>query len=197
MPTLLPSQSRMLRYWAMNMAAVRYNWIGFSYTPLELKRFEEIVSGAPFGAYTVWMIVTAALFCLVAVASTVLFLGPLVVAPGIPPTAVFVGALGSMIVFTFTFGLPLAMAAGGRIADFLFRMPPFKEADGDAKLYGKIRFQIGCFAIFGVVAVGLLMGLDFFFGIDVTQYAGDVRWFYYVALLLQAIMGLVFIRRRP
>jgi hypothetical protein len=197
MPSLRPSQSRLLRYWAMTMAAVRYNWIGFGYTPFELQRFKAIVGEAPVGAYSVWMIVTAALFCLVAVASTLLFLGPLVVAPGIAPTPVFVGALGSMIVFAFTFGLPFAMAVGGRIADVLFHVPPFKEADGDAALYGKIRFQIGRFAIFGVVAVGLLIGLDFFFGIDVTQYAGDLRWIYYVVLLGQAIMGLVFIGRRP
>jgi hypothetical protein len=186
----------MLWYWATNMAAVRYNWIGFNYSDAERTRFEAIVGEASAGAYGVWMIVTAALFCLVAIGSTLLFLGPLVVAPGIPPTALFLSALASMIVFTFTFGLPLAMAVGGRLVDFLFGMAPFKEVAGDRELYSKIRLQIDCFAFIGVIVVGLLMAADYFLGIDVGRYLGTVRWLYYAALLVQAITGLVFIGKR-
>jgi hypothetical protein len=52
--------------------------------------------------------------------------------------------------------LPLAMAVASGIIDFMFRNPPFKDADGDAALYAKIRWQlmfVAVVAIFAAIAI--------------------------------------------
>jgi hypothetical protein len=194
---LSPGQSSMLRYWAMNMAAVRYKWLGFGYNSFELKRFEEIVRQVPATAYVVWLIVTASLYCLVVVASTLLFMGPLLLYATPAPPLVFLGALAAMVIFALTFGMPLAMAFGGRIVDLAFRMAPLTAVNGDAELYDKIRFQIGCLAIFGVASTGLLIWVTSpAIGVDISRYEGVVHWVYYVVLAAQGVMAFRFVRGR-
>jgi hypothetical protein len=105
-------------------------------------------------------------------------------------------AFAGMLVSLLTFGLPLAMAIGGRVADRLSRAPPFVEAEGDAALYGKVRMQIGRIALIGVVVLGLLNWITWVFDVDLTRYDAIVHWTYFGILAAQGLLGLLFVRER-
>lgn len=189
----------MLRYWAMNMEAAGYSWIGFGYESQEKRRFAAIKAALPAGAYSGWLVFTVVFYGIALSVSVGIFFGPLLIfyPRGTPmPDSIFYVATAGMLISATTFGLPLAMMLGGRIVDWMSGAPPLAAAPGDAALYGKIRRQIGRMALFGVAMTGILNWVTWVFDVDLTQYDGVVRWSYFGVLAAQALLAYPFVRER-
>jgi hypothetical protein len=199
---LSANERSMLRYWAVNIEAAGYAFIGFGYDADERHRFAAIRAAMPSGAYAAWLAATLPLYGIALSVSVALFFGPLLVAyprgTQIADT-VFLVATAGMLVSTLSVGLPLAMMLGGRLVDWASSASsasPLAELPGDAGLYRKIRYQIGRMAVVGAAAVGLLNWVTWEFGADLTQHDSAVRWTYYGVLAAQALLGCWFARTR-
>jgi hypothetical protein len=199
MNALSPTRQSMLRYWAMNMATVGYSWFPFEYTETEQRRLAAITGTVPSRAYAGVTVFTAVFYLVGFAVGGAVFLGPLLTfyPRGTPiPDSLFFTATAATLVFALSIGMPLAIGCGGRLVDWLLGLPAFQEQAGDAELYSKIRFQMGCVAVFGVSALGLWLVVSSSFGIDTAPYDGTIRWFYYAALAVQAVLATRFFRGR-
>ena len=188
----------MLRYWAMNMAAVNYNWIGFDYSSSERHRLGALTREMPEGSYVSWVAATVVLYGLLLMLVVPVFMGPLLIlypTGTVTPASLFYMACGSMIVFLLSFGMPLAMSLGGGVVNRMCGAPAFKEIASDYELYRKIRFQITCVAVMGILATGLLSWIASGFEINLSHYDTTVRALYYVAVGLQFGLASLAFRR--
>jgi hypothetical protein len=199
MSALSPTEQSMLRYWAMNMALVNYRWFPFEYDHSEQRRLAAIVGAVPSQAYAGVTVLTAVFYLVGFTVGGAIFLGPLLVIypKGAPiPDVLFFTAMAGTIVFALSAGMPLAIGYGGRVVDWLLSVPAFKEREGDADLYSKVRFQFGFIAIIGVAALGMLLWVSATFDIDTAAYGGTVRWIYCAVLAAQAVLAFRFFRSR-
>jgi hypothetical protein len=57
-----------------------------------------------------------------------------------------------LIILTLFIIFPFAIGVAAGIVGFVFRIPSFKEADGDAELYAKVRMQLILVAMVAIIA---------------------------------------------
>lgn len=160
-------QCRFLRYWALNICVARRSGTatpGFSYEDAEWDRLFAIartVSGSSIG---VWLAATAlgyiALATLIMIGVLVPLLSLLWPAPATMPASGFFALLALMGVTLVAVGMPLSLAWGGALGDWLAGTPDLATEPGDAALLRTIRRQfwrVAIVAALSVIPISLLM----------------------------------------
>ena len=148
MSALNKLQRTMLRGWAINMMlALRYSrtrWFGFDYTTAEEARLRAIAENVSPTASAAWFGASVTLYLLVFVSVLLLVATQF---PSFPSAVLFCA-----VILIALIALPCAMGVSAAITDLCFRIPPFKEAEGDAELLAKIGWQFVFVAVTAAVA---------------------------------------------
>jgi hypothetical protein len=144
-----PRDHRFLRYYAkglLQLGPAGRDWPGFRYGPEEWQRLELYGASVSGAASSVAMISGAAIFILVAAAVIGLLFIPamtwLYPDPSKTSALVFLASLFTTALVTIGIGYPLALNAGGRIADRFSGDAPIAMTEADRLLAAKVRRQI-------------------------------------------------------
>jgi hypothetical protein len=185
---------RFLRYYAkglLQLGPAGRDWPGFRYTPEEWQRLEvygATVKGdasliAMLSATVIFIVIAALVICLLFI-PLMMFLYP---DPSKTSALVFVSVLFATAFITIGVGYPIALNAGGWIADRWAPDTPIPVTEQDRELAAKIRHQIwrmmGILCGIGVPATMILVIYD----IDLGPV---VRW---VKPIAYALLGLVMV----
>jgi hypothetical protein len=178
---LSPFGRRFLRYWSLNVVLARssgYRYLlGFPYTETEQRRIDTIGRSIPNSAVLVWLSAAVAIFIALALAGVVGIMVPALTLlwpdPAKMPGLGFASVMALIMILALGFGMPIAIAFGGAVADRLADVTPPEWAPGDAALYAKIRSQfLRLAAIFSIAFIpGLLIYISL--GID-AEWIGTV-----------------------
>ncbi|MFI5013385.1 MAG: hypothetical protein ACHQAY_13670 [Hyphomicrobiales bacterium] len=171
---------RFLRYYAkglLQLGPAGRDWPGFRYTPEEWRRLELYGHSVRGRASFVAMCSSAVIFILAAVAAICLVFLPAMLLlypdPSKTSALVFLSCLFATAFITIGVGYPIALSAGGWIADRWTGDVQIPIAESDHQLVAKVRHQIwrmvGILCGIGVPA-SLIMGI---YDIDLGPV---VRW---------------------
>jgi len=140
---------RFLRYYAkglLQLGPAGRRWYGFRYTPEDWQRLELYGATVKGGASTVAMMSGAIIFILIAAAVIGLLFVPAMILlypdPSKTSALVFLSCLFATALLTIGIGYPIALDAGGWIADKLAGDMPIEINQADRLLVTKVRHQI-------------------------------------------------------
>ena len=144
-----PRDHRFLRYYAkglLQLGPAGRDWPGFRYTPEEWQRLELYGASVGGGASTVAMVSGAIVFIVIAALVIGLLFIPamtfLYPDPSKTSALVFLSCLFATALLTIGIGYPVALNAGGWIADRWSPDKPIPMTDADRALAAKVRHQI-------------------------------------------------------
>jgi hypothetical protein len=140
---------RFLRYYAkglLQLGPVGRDWPGFRYTPEEWQRLELYGGSVGEGASYIAMGLGAVIFILIAaVVMAGLFIPAMTLLypdPSKTSALVFLSCLFATALLTIGIGYPIALNAGGYIADKFGGDKPLEMTEADRQIAAKIRGQI-------------------------------------------------------
>jgi len=145
-----PRDHRFLRYYAkglLQLGPAGRNWYGFRYTPEEWTRLELYGASVTGSASGIAIVASAIIFILIAAAAIGLLFIPamtwLYPDPAKTSALVFLSCLFATALLTIGIGYPIALNAGGWIADHWWSPDvPLPMTDADRALAAKVRGQI-------------------------------------------------------
>jgi hypothetical protein len=153
MRTLGTFQRDLLRGWAINMTFVASvsdaRRLGFDYTAAEMARFREMARDFGGSPRIAWLVLSVVFYLLVELPLLVLAFTALAFLP--------FALLLCLIIVISILALPTAMGLAAAGVAALLRIPSFEQADADAELYSKVRWQVlftGMVAVIAALAIG-------------------------------------------
>jgi hypothetical protein len=186
---------RFLRYWAVNVSIVYaggWSWIpGFPYKEEEKSRLAAIAASVPGAAVTVWLAAATIFFFLVLIVLVVGVMVPLITLlwpdPANMSATGFVSILALLMLVSIGWVMPLSIALGGAVADYLAGDPPPPDLPGDAALCAKIHHQF--WRLCAIIATIFIPGFLIFLSFDINP--GVLLIFTRILTAASILLGLI------